>query len=239
MMKFFKNIRQSLIMENKTSRYLKYAIGEIVLVVVGILIALQINNWNEHRKENAFEAKMLIELQNGLSQNIQQLNRAVRVNKGAITSCEVILQHLENNLPYNDSLDIHFSKSLEWFYPSINNASYESLKEYGMQLIKNDSIKDGLRGAYDIQWLTILSNRQELYFYNTVSPALSTLFESYDFRGPMHPINYDALKTNNTYKHILRTLIANRKAQIFYFGGFANSRKNLMEMIDKEIKKSK
>ena len=47
MIKFFRNIRQSLIMENKTSKYLKYAIGEILLVVIGILIALQINNWNE------------------------------------------------------------------------------------------------------------------------------------------------------------------------------------------------
>lgn len=52
MIKFFRNIRQSLIMENKTGKYLKYAFGEIVLVVIGILIALQINNWNEVRKDH-------------------------------------------------------------------------------------------------------------------------------------------------------------------------------------------
>ena len=50
MIKFFRKIRQNLLMENKTSKYFKYAIGEIVLVVIGILIALQINNWNEERK---------------------------------------------------------------------------------------------------------------------------------------------------------------------------------------------
>ena len=50
MIKFFRHIRQNLLMENKTSRYFKYAIGEIILVVIGILIALQINNWNEKRK---------------------------------------------------------------------------------------------------------------------------------------------------------------------------------------------
>jgi len=55
MIKFFKHIRQNLIMENKTSKYLKYAIGEIVLVVIGILIALQINNWNEERKAKLYE----------------------------------------------------------------------------------------------------------------------------------------------------------------------------------------
>ena len=51
MIKFFRKIRQNLLMENKTSKYFKYAIGEIILVVIGILIALQINNWNENRKE--------------------------------------------------------------------------------------------------------------------------------------------------------------------------------------------
>ena len=50
MIKFFRNIRKNLVAENKTSKYFKYAIGEIVLVVIGILIALQINNWNESRK---------------------------------------------------------------------------------------------------------------------------------------------------------------------------------------------
>ena len=50
MIKFFRKIRQNLPIENKTRKYLKYAIGEIVLVVIGILIALSINNWNEDRK---------------------------------------------------------------------------------------------------------------------------------------------------------------------------------------------
>ena len=49
MIKFFKKIRQNLLMENKTGKYLKYAIGEIVLVVIGILIALGINNWNQNQ----------------------------------------------------------------------------------------------------------------------------------------------------------------------------------------------
>jgi len=50
MIKFFRKIRQNLLIENKTGKYFKYVIGEIILVVIGILIALQINNWNENRK---------------------------------------------------------------------------------------------------------------------------------------------------------------------------------------------
>jgi len=53
MIKFFRNIRQKLLSEGKTTNYIKYAIGEIVLVMIGILLALQVNNWNENRKKKS------------------------------------------------------------------------------------------------------------------------------------------------------------------------------------------
>jgi hypothetical protein len=59
MIKLFRNIRQNLLNEGKTSRYLKYAIGEIILVVIGILIALQVNTWNENRKFQNYEKELL------------------------------------------------------------------------------------------------------------------------------------------------------------------------------------
>jgi hypothetical protein len=59
MLKFFRKIRQKLLLEGKVSNYLKYAIGEIFLVVIGILIALQINNWNENRKAHLSDIKFL------------------------------------------------------------------------------------------------------------------------------------------------------------------------------------
>ena len=60
MIKFFRHIRKNLLVENKTSKYFKYAIGEIILVVIGILIALQINNWNESRKSNQLEQALYL-----------------------------------------------------------------------------------------------------------------------------------------------------------------------------------
>ncbi|WP_053969917.1 DUF6090 family protein [Mangrovimonas sp. ST2L15] len=71
MIKFFSTIRKRLLGEGKTTNYLKYAIGEIVLVVIGILIALQINNWNEHRKELRKESAIVKELYKELQQNLK------------------------------------------------------------------------------------------------------------------------------------------------------------------------
>ena len=62
MIKFFRKIRLNLISEGKTGKYIKYAVGEIILVVIGILIALSINNWNEQRKQNNEEIYILNQL---------------------------------------------------------------------------------------------------------------------------------------------------------------------------------
>ena len=66
MIKFFRKIRQQLAYDNNVSKYTRYAIGEIVLVVIGILIALQINNWNELRKDNVKEQVILKRLEKEL-----------------------------------------------------------------------------------------------------------------------------------------------------------------------------
>ena len=69
MLKFFRKIRQSLLSEGNTGKYFKYAIGEIVLVVIGILIALQINNWNERRKENLEQKSILTNFSQDLTED--------------------------------------------------------------------------------------------------------------------------------------------------------------------------
>ena len=88
MIKFFRKIRQNLLMENvskgetgKTSKYIKYAIGEIVLVVIGILIALQINNWNERNKELKKEQAFLKEINLDFKSNKSQLDSIISYNK--------------------------------------------------------------------------------------------------------------------------------------------------------------
>ena len=66
MLRFFRKIRQRLITDNKFSKYLLYAVGEILLVVIGILVALQINNWNAHNLDRISEADYLKRLSNDL-----------------------------------------------------------------------------------------------------------------------------------------------------------------------------
>ncbi|WP_422160222.1 DUF6090 family protein [Polaribacter sp.] len=77
-------------MENKTSKYFKYAIGEIVLVVIGILIALQINNWNENRQKNNQERMIMINLKEELQQNIKNLDERITYIDSALVSMKTV-----------------------------------------------------------------------------------------------------------------------------------------------------
>ena len=78
MIKFFRKIRQDLLSKGKTGKYLKYAIGEIVLVVIGILIALSINNWNEDRKDQYQELKYLIGIKTDLEVDLVRIEGAIQ-----------------------------------------------------------------------------------------------------------------------------------------------------------------
>ena len=91
MVNYFRNIRKIFAEENKPMKYLRYAIGEIVLVVIGILIALQINNWNEKQKNIKNEAELLTSLEKEILGNIKQLEAVkAAINTFKMTSNKVL-----------------------------------------------------------------------------------------------------------------------------------------------------
>ncbi|RLD29784.1 MAG: hypothetical protein DRI75_02020 [Bacteroidetes bacterium] len=95
MIKFFRKIRQDLLNRGKTGKYLKYAIGEIVLLVIGILIALQINNWNEHRKNRILELTYLDNIKADLNLNLTPLKNLFRQEKYLLKLQIVFLNFLK------------------------------------------------------------------------------------------------------------------------------------------------
>ncbi|WP_276388315.1 DUF6090 family protein [Eudoraea chungangensis] len=92
MIKFFRKIRQSLLSENKFSKYLIYAVGEIVLVVIGILIALQINNWNGNKAAQARIDSRIINLTKDIESDITEMDEILQVAKDRIIVVKSILE---------------------------------------------------------------------------------------------------------------------------------------------------
>ena len=95
MFRIFRTIRKSLLARNRFSNYLLYALGEIVLVVIGILVALQINNWNDQRKLHNQELKYLRNIRADLVNNIAEMDSFLTAREGCIEDAGVIISHLE------------------------------------------------------------------------------------------------------------------------------------------------
>ena len=110
MISVFRRIRQSLLGQNRFQRYFIYGFGEILLVVIGILIALQIDNWNELRKEREIEQEVLLQLQEDFRSNLEQLNQKIQMRNEIIGSSLYILKATDYPETANrDSLIARFS----------------------------------------------------------------------------------------------------------------------------------
>jgi len=119
-------------MENKTGKYFKYAIGEIVLVVIGILIALQINNWNENRKSNALAKKYISDIKTDLTNDTLTYNSSLNRLKQTIEDNQTLLN---SSLTENISLDSLHSLISTSFHSiriyKIDNTTYLKLSNTG------------------------------------------------------------------------------------------------------------
>ncbi len=149
MIKFFKRIRKQLLGEGKASSYFKYALGEILLVVIGILIALQINNWNEARKERAFEIKMLTEIRNSLQQDTTYFNMLDKRLTRIDTSTIALIKIMQSSNINEENLQKHAANINHSYIFQYHNGSFESLKASGIEKVSNDSLRTALIEFYD------------------------------------------------------------------------------------------
>ena len=150
MIKFFRHIRQKLIMENKTSKYLKYAIGEIVLVVIGILIALQINNWNENRKERLIERNLLNSLQEDLSRNKELIVSNISGLNFITKQIDVLLTAYSEHLSYNDSLNGYFHLARVFPESQLSFVAFNEIKTKGTDIIVSTELRKRIVDLFEI-----------------------------------------------------------------------------------------
>ena len=141
MLKFFRRIRLKLLDKGNLKRYLIYAFGEILLVVIGILIALQVNNLNENRKTRVNEGQLLNDLIIEIEDDFTSLNYNNERHSEAINSCKVLLDIINKNIVYNDSLSFHLA-AVHYYTVFISNmGAYESLKSKGFETISNKELR--------------------------------------------------------------------------------------------------
>jgi type II secretory pathway pseudopilin PulG len=182
MIKFFRHIRQRLLGENKFSKYLLYAIGEIVLVMIGILLALQINNWNQQQQQKNEELKQLKALK-------------LEFEKNAIILDSITILHTENedatlrliNRTNNYSIiefDSLYFKAVYNYNFDPSKGIYNSLINSGnIELISNETLKYKLAEIQDIvsDYINDENNVRE-YCFNELFPYVVSKMPYNPFR---------------------------------------------------------
>jgi len=208
MIKFFRKIRYDLMKKNKTGKYLKYAIGEILLVVIGILIALQINNWNEERKAKAQERDILLEIKDNLHADINNFRDRIDDGNQTVNYIDLLIKHIEEKKEYNDSLARYFF--IPVLMEGFNNSTsgYETLKSMGIEKVNSNLIKKSLANYYDVRCKNFLNvvdlknmdNTRSMSQYNKENFRRITFS---DKNSGFIPLYYDELKNDQFYINYL------------------------------------
>ena len=212
---------------------------ETLAVVVGILIAFALDNWNDERKHQDLELKTLIELKNALVSDLEDIIHNANRHKNAQNSCELLIDYVDRDLPYHDSLARHFGyiSDITIFVPHIG--SYETLKTKGLDLISHDSIRLLLTEYYEEDYkLALTVEALNLSVIPDVRQLHYKHFKEWVFLGPAIPHNYELLKEDREFLSYLKHTASARSYESRMFSQRLEPKcRALIHDIEEEIKR--
>ena len=193
MAKLFRKIKSDFLADSNAAKYFKYAIGEILLVVIGILIALQINNCNESNKLRNRELALLNELHANLVVNVTNLDSDIEAQTMGMISFDYILDLPNNYQPYNDSIPEYLS--VIDFTPDVIlvSSAFQTLRSSGLELIQSDSLRIEIVNLFEVDYPKLMQETRRLE--DQLWPAVVVpLFQRHfrNERGIWIPNDYDS-----------------------------------------------
>ncbi|NNK76624.1 MAG: hypothetical protein HKP42_11265 [Maribacter sp.] len=245
MLKFFRQLRKGLLETGSLRKYLFYALGEVFLVMVGILLALQVNNWNEFKKDRAREKEILNELYISVRQNLVAMEEDVLRRKNWNKSSDVIISTFENNGTYSDTLNIHFQNArIPGTNLALSNAGYEGLKNAGYEIIQSKELRNSIVQLYEVIQRNLV---EEMEYFESFQPDRQRLVDelfSYEedkfdpespFTVPLEPHDFKALKDNMTYLAMVKSVKVQRNIIGVHLNRLLNESKRIIKMLDNKL----
>ena len=253
MIKFFRQIRYNLMEQNKTSKYLKYAIGEIILVVIGILIALSINNWNENRKAEIKQQNLFTNLKTDFESRLLELkefNLTRQEYLKAYLELNNIIANLKNR-PDDNTLDGLMSKMVNGLKFNEEFKMLDALFSTGLiNDLKNEKLKRKL-----IEWpqqVEEMLEEQRMHnqlIDNTFNPLVSeyvsirAIYEKFDFRKYNLPKGepvtlkkqYDKLLSNPRFENYLALVELVTRVTLVDTNTLIESAEEIIKLLNEEL----
>lgn len=240
-----------IIVNHLKSEWYKYII-EVVVLILGILIAFNLEQWSGTRNDKKREIEILKEFKGALSADLAEMHGNIQMHEYSILSSKIILKVIKDNLPYQDSLDVCFAHTHAFSVFSGRVGPIEQLKNTNLAIVSNDKLRLEIISMYDEAYprirLVELAIRRD---YEQLRDFDRLYFEAYDVDrvstsktlptslwGTMHPISFTELIKNPEYAALLRARISNQLGLLrIHYKPAEKELVNLISQIDQEIEK--
>lgn len=235
MLKLFRVMRENLLTDGKIKKYLMYAIGEIILVVIGILIALKINNLNIESNTRKLEISTLKEIKQALIQDTLELNSNISKLELKTKQIETLIQHIENKKPYKSSLDTLFNSAyVHVGYKAFNLSAYDLLKERGIDIIGNNNLRRKISQHYTISYQRLIGWLERLEKINLIQG--NKMYDNFRVNwDAVHPYEYENIINKPEHMGPFYHFRTMTKSYRFQLTDFKSKSSRLLSLIDMEL----
>ena len=239
-MAFFKTLSNNLRPEHRLTKLLLSGLGEIIMVMVGILLALQVNNWNDDRKDGVKELKILREMRANLDADLKDCRYNITANERYLRGNVAVLKQLTDRTPFSDTLRVHYANLFGNTTLTANTSAYDNLKSIGFNLVRNDSLRQLITTLYSQRYpyvhdLEFEADGKIQFEHLLPEVHAKVVVDTMWVSG--YPIDPEALMDDATFKGILRTSIFIRGYMLSVYQGLERRLLALQDMIDKELAK--
>jgi len=244
MIPIFRKLRKQLAEDNKPLKYFRYAAGEIVLVVIGILIALQINNWNEARKTRLIEKKTLKEIYGNLNIDLVELQSDIDVMDSIDLAGQEAIEYIQNHDTPSPSFGykVYVTSVNPHFNPV--RSGYSLLNSKGLDIISNDSLRGLISRLYELNYpyYAQYENERVEVLNNMVLPAITRYFSIewseerfYQNTARISQHEYHQLKRDSSFIHVIHVAIYKNKVVQNRAQRIKGHINDLIHELDKEL----
>ena len=232
-----KKIRRKLAEENKVMSYLRYAFGEIILVVIGILIALQVNNWNEQYKSNQRINSALAEIHDDLILDRTVLQDHIAVLQGDLTAQKNVIDTLEQKRPFTPQTYRDLGRVMLMRRIELNSNGYSLLKDLGIGQIKDPVLRNALVDYYGSKTTLLLDDIEDdmADFENTWLEYVRQHFKVFVFGKRAVPNDDNQIKNSSYFLMMLKMNVDNRESTLKNEINTLKADSTLSELIDSKL----
>ena len=248
----FRAIRQKLFHEGKLLRYLTYAVGEILLIIIGIMIALQLNNWNEDRKSRGIEIEIYQELLEDLKASHEDIKPGLERHERCLQDTYDVRDHILKKAPFQQDIVRKFvnADADDQFYP--RTTGYDYLNSIGLHTLSNDDLRKAITSLFQLSFTRLVnlgpqaSDQYSLNFFREVEDkhiVMSDVPRNYKNNDPSDTVlnyrwkfrDYDDFLNDEDVLKELQNVIGLRRIRVSRHQSTADEIVDLVKKIEAEL----